>query len=263
MRPMAPWPAAQAAVLTRNNKLQAALQEQQVAAARVQVANTEFERAQVQVQFAEVRAPFDGIITRRWVDSGATVKDAGVPLLTIARTDKVRVILDVPERDVQYFQAGPQGNPVELFIPALADVTGGEKIHGRITLTSSVLDPVTRTMRAEMLLENQIGNRRGILLPQMTGTAYVTLTSREARTLPASALVRTKDKLEIYLVADPTGDPPRGTVKRMEVQIGVDDGRRVEIRNKNLTGRELVIVKGAGILRPGDQVISILSKSAE
>jgi hypothetical protein len=81
--------------------------------------------------------------------------------------------------------------------------------------------------------------------------------------VPSSALVRTGDKLEIYIVADPVGDPAKGTVKRLEVQTGLDDGLRVEIRSDNLTGRELVIIKGAGVLRPGDQVIAIPSIAGE
>ncbi|MBI2808569.1 MAG: efflux RND transporter periplasmic adaptor subunit [Planctomycetes bacterium] len=251
--------AAQAQVVTKQNRKQAALKEQQLAAARVKTARTELERASVQLEFAELRAPFNGIITKRWLDSGATVKDAGVPLFTIMRTDFVRVILDVPERDVVFFRTGPKANKVELQIPALKNLGKPVSIEGSITLLSSAIDSVTRTMRAEIHLDNKLG----LLRPQMTGTARVTLAVREAYTVPASALVRAGTKTEIYVVADATGEPLRGTVKRIEVQIGVDDGRRVEIRNDALTGRELVIAKGAGALRPGDQVISVPAGVAE
>lgn len=254
---------AQAQVVTKRSRLQAAQKEVQVAASKVRVARTELDRSAVQVEFASLRAPFAGVITKRWIDTGTTVKDPGMPLFTIMRTDKMRVILDVPERDVPYFRTGPQGNEVKLHVPALQELIGLDKIPGTITLMASALDPVTRTMRAEMHLDNKVSDKPGLLKPQMTGTAYVTLAVREAVTVPASALVRAGNKMEIYIVADPTGEPPRGAVKRMEVQIGLDDGLRVEIRNENLTGRELVIVRGAGVLRPGDQVIAITAKQAE
>src|ERR1022692_2964560 len=61
--------AAQAQVATKQSRLQAAHKEQQVAAARVQTARTDLDRAKVQVDFAILRAPFNGIITKRWVDS--------------------------------------------------------------------------------------------------------------------------------------------------------------------------------------------------
>jgi multidrug efflux pump subunit AcrA (membrane-fusion protein) len=91
----------------------------------------------------------------------------------------------------------------------------------------------------------------------------VTLAAREAFSVPSSALVRTGSKMEIYVVADPTGEPAKGTVKRLEVQTGLDTGLRVEIKGDILTGRELVIVRGAGVLRPGDQVIAIPMRPAE
>jgi RND family efflux transporter MFP subunit len=255
--------AAQAQVVTKQSRLEAAVKESQLAAARVKSARTQQIIAEVQVGFAELRAPFDGIITKRWVDTGTTVKDAGMPLFTLARTDKVRVVLDVPERDVPYFRMGPDANIVELHVPAIKEAIGADTLAGRITLLASALDPVTRTMRAEMHLDNMVGDKRGVLRPQMTGTALVTLAAREAFTVPSSALVRTGNKIEIYIVADPTGDPARGSVKRLEVQTGLDDGLRVEIRNHNLTGRELVIAKGAGALRPGDQVLAVPAQAAE
>jgi HlyD family secretion protein len=255
--------AAHAQVVTKQGRLQVAQKESQLAAARITAARTEEAKAEVQVEFATLRAPFNGIITKRWVDTGTTVKDAGMPLFTLMRTDKVRVILDVPERDVPFFRVEPQGNAVQFHVPALAATPGADKLTGTITLMSSSLDPVTRTMRAEMHVDNKVGDTPGVLKPQMTGTASVTLAARDAYSVPSSALVRTANKMEIYVIADPTGDPARGTVKRLEVQTGLDTGLRVEIKSDILTGRELVIVRGAGVLRPGDQVISVPPKSAE
>jgi HlyD family secretion protein len=267
--------AAQAQVATKQSRLQAAEKDQQLAASRVKAARTEEAKADVQVEFASVRAPFNGVITKRWVDTGTTVKDPGMPLFTFMRTDKVRVILDIPERDVPYLRADPLGNRVQFQVPALKEAVGTDRFSGTITLLSAALDPVTRTLRAEMHLDNPplvplgkpeekgAGAKPGILKPQMTGTALVTLAMRDALTVPSSALVRTGNKMEIYIVADPVGDPAKGTVKRLEVQTGLDDGLRVEIRNDNLTGRELVIVKGAGVLRPGDQVIAVPAITAE
>ncbi|HYV36375.1 MAG TPA: efflux RND transporter periplasmic adaptor subunit [Gemmataceae bacterium] len=257
--------AAKAQVVTKQNRHQAAVDETYVAEARHKVALSDLGRAEVQLEFANLRAPFNGIITKLWVNSGATIKDAGMPIFTLMRTDKVRVIIDVPERDVPYFQSGEQGNKVEFKVPALNDkiTSAADKFSGKITKMSSALDPVTRTMRAEMHIDNAVGEVLGILKPQMTGTAFVTLAVRDAFTVPASALVRTGNKMDIFIVADPSGDPPRGTVKRLEVQVGLDDGLRVEVRSPGLKGTELVIVRGAGVLRSGDQVITVPAKAPD
>ena len=99
----------------------------------------------------------------------------------------------------------------------------------------------------------------------MTGTAHVTLPLRDAYRVPSSALVRTGDKIEIYIVADAAAETGKGIVKRLEVQTGFDDGLRVEIRNEldALTGRELIIVRGAGVLRAGDKVVAVPVRPAE
>jgi hypothetical protein len=68
--------------------------------------------------------------------------------------------------------------------------------------------------------------------------------------------MRRGDKVEVFYVADPKGDPPRGVARRLEVELGLDDGKRVEIRG-GLTGKELIIAKGNGVVREGDTVLAI------
>src|SRR5262249_29977277 len=133
----------------------------------------------------------------------------------------------------------------------------------RVTTTSASLDPVTRTMRTEIHLDNKAGDKAGYLKPQMSGTAKVVLAERKAMTVPSSALVRSGSRMEIYVVGDATGDPLRGVVKRMEVQLGLDDGVYTEIRSERLTGRELVIRRGAGVVRPDEEAIAVPFRAGE
>jgi RND family efflux transporter MFP subunit len=246
--------AAQAQIETKKARLSAAEGEIEVAKAKVKAAHADVARASALVDFATIKAPFDGVITKRWVDSGATVKDPGVPLLTVMRTGVVRVILDVPERDVPYLHADPDGkaavpsNPLKLRVPALQDAV----FDGRITLLAGALDPATRTMRTEVHLDN----KAGLLRPQMTGTARLTLARRDkVLTVPSSALVRSGDLTLVYYIADPQGDPPRGVVRQATVELGLDDGVRVEIR-AGLTGNEQIVTKGAGVVRVGETAIA-------
>jgi HlyD family secretion protein len=251
--------AGKAQVLTKQARALAARLDVKVAESRVKVAETELERLRALVGFATLRAPFDGVITKRWVDHGATVKDPGASLLTVMRTDQVRVIIDVPERDVPLITVdspkdkASRGNHVIIEIPALQKALGIGELSATVSLRASALDPVTRTMRCEILLTN----KSQLLKPQMTGTATVLLAERKGTTLPSSALVRNGPKVEIYYVAEPSGNPLKGIVKRTEVQLGLDDGQRVEILGNSLTGREHVIRKGSGMLRAGDYAIAV------
>ncbi len=254
--------AARAQIQTKKAKLKAAEGEVEVAKSKVKAATAEVTRATATVDYATIKAPFDGVITKRWVDRGATVKDPGMPLLTVMRTDRVRVILDVPERDVPYLRASagnPSGaapaTPATVRVPALPGAT----FEGTVTLLAGALDAATRTMRVEVHLENADGRLR----PQMTGTARLILSRRDGvLTVPSSALVRTGDKVHVYYIDNPTGDPPRGLVKRAAVELGLDDGLRVEVR-KGLTGQERVVAKGTGVVRVGETAVAAETRPAE
>ncbi len=252
----AAWQTARALVKTKSERHEAALREKNVAASKVQVARSELKRYDALVGFVTLKAPFAAVISKRWVHSGDTIRDAAMPLLTLQRIDKVRVILDIPERDVPHIhQDEPKkpGNAVTLNIPALQEVNPGLHFKGlTVTLMARALDPVTRTMRTEIILDNAAG----YLKPQMTGTASVLLDERKAMTIPSTSLVRVGNRVEVFYIANPTAEK-RGVVKSKEVLLGLDDGLRVEVLGNSLAGDELIIRKGNGVVRTGEQAIAI------
>jgi RND family efflux transporter MFP subunit len=254
------WETARTQIETKQAKLASAEAEVQVAASRVKVAEAEVERAQTLLGYATIHAPFNGVVTRRHVDRGAMVKDSVTPLLTVMRTDMVRVLLDIPERHVPMLNSVEQdpnpdgkGDRVTLRIASLGEQVRDGEFVGHLTRLAKALDPATRTMRAEVYLENS----SGFLRPGMYGTATVLLESRQnALTIPATALVRSARHTEVFIVENPTGDPLQGIARRVTVELGLDDGLRVEVRS-GLKGGEYVIAKGAGALRDGDPVVAV------
>jgi RND family efflux transporter MFP subunit len=259
--------AVKAQIDTRRAKLRSLAADIVVATAKIQVAEAEVHNLAVLIGYATLTAPFDGVITKRWVDRGATIKDAGAPLLTIMRIDTVRVLLDVPEKDVPLVDAldsrpdlGEPGDPVTLRISALAGIVPNGEFTGRIQRMAQALDPNTRTMRAEVHLKNPDGHLR----PGMFGRAVILLDKRtDVMTLPATALQLRFGRPEIYYVAGVSGDPPRGIVQRAEVEVGLDDGQLVEIKlppNSGLTGDELILAKGNGVVRVGEEVVAVPAK---
>jgi multidrug efflux pump subunit AcrA (membrane-fusion protein) len=59
----------------------------------------------------------------------------------------------------------------------------------------------------------------------------------------------------VYYLEDIAGEPVRRRVQQAEVELGQDDGQRVEVRS-GLTGNEQVITKGNGVLRVGDEAVA-------
>jgi RND family efflux transporter MFP subunit len=247
-----------ARVLTRRAKVRAAEAEQVVAARRVAVAESEVVKTSEQIAFATITAPFDGEVSHRWVDPGATIKDPGTKLLSVVQADRVRVLLDVPQRDVPLLRSSGQPDPsrVKVRIPALTEVGKEGSFDGILTRFSGTLDPITRTMRAEVELDN----KTGYLKPGMYGLATITVEQRAATlTLPATALVqRGEGRVEVFAVTDTEGrgEEKRGVLRRIEVRRGIDDGRVVEIKG-GLTGYELIVARGNGVVRAGDPVIAV------
>jgi RND family efflux transporter MFP subunit len=118
--------------------------------------------------YEQIRAPFDGVVTARFVDIGALVqnsttnKTSNQPVLTVGDDSRLRVNVYVEQRDVPFVHVGD-----------LADVADGanadRKMQARIARTSSELDPRTRTLFVELDLDN----RNHFLVPG--SFAYVTL----------------------------------------------------------------------------------------
>jgi RND family efflux transporter MFP subunit len=252
---LAAWEAAKAQIDTKRGKLDASAVDVEAAESRIKVAAAEVNRLDVLLRYATITAPFDGVITKLWVSRGAMIKDPSVPLLTVMRTDVVRVLMDVPERDVPLIRvavADKKPNLVELHVPALRETVGNKAFIGHVTRMAAALDPNTRTMRTEVHLEN----KDGVLRPGMYGTATITLETREnVLTVPSTAVVVRGKQVELFCVVDHPDDPMLGIVQRAPVQIGLDDGMQVQVRG--LTGKERIIAKGSGVVREGDTVIAV------
>src|SRR5262249_44436003 len=146
---------------------------------------------------------------------GAIIKDPGATLLTVMQMDRVRVLIDVPQRDVPYLNAreqnpNPDGRGDQVFVrmPTLKESVKDGTFEGYITRVSRSLDPITRTMRAEIELEN----KDLLLRPGMFGTASVLVEDRwpdrtPPLTLPAAALMRRNEGVvEVFQVTGVQGE---------------------------------------------------------
>ena len=193
------------------------------------------------MDYGRLKAPFDGIVTERFVDRGALVQAATSstnmsPVVTVARTDVVRVFVDVPEPDVPFID---RGDPAVLELSALP----GRPFKGRVARFAGALDPRSRTMRTEADFPNPAGE----LLPGMYGTLTISIDTREgALTLPQKAVRRRKQAAFAYVV--------QGTrAARRQLQTGIVSGDRVEILD-GIADTDRVIVVSHGNLSDGGEV---------
>jgi HlyD family secretion protein len=207
------------------------------AESEVKVARAELERAQVQQDFSVIRAPFDGVITRRSLFPGDFVRSANEgthsALLTVQRMDRMRVVVQIPDRDVPY--ADP-GDPATVEIDALP----GRKFEAKISRIASTEDPHTRLMQVEIDLPNPNGQIRQGMYGKVTMVLDKAATQLS---LPSICLVGRSPRGggSVYVVRD-------GKARLTPVRVGTDNGLRVAVL-------EGLHVSDEVILRPGSDLV--------
>lgn len=228
--------AAKAALLQSQADVAKAKANEAVARARHASAAADLAREQALLQYTTLHAPFAGVVTERNVNRGDFVQPAsamtGKPLLTIARTDTVRVFVDVPEMDSPWVEAGRKGY---VNVQALADKT----VEGTVTRTSWVLN-ANRTLRAEL----DLANPDGVLRPGMYATAHIVLEEcPDACVVPLSAVVREGSNAYCWIVRD-------GKATRIPIVVGLQVGNEAAVTS-GLQGDELIVQSPPGSLQEG------------
>ncbi|MFT5470775.1 MAG: HlyD family secretion protein [Verrucomicrobiales bacterium] len=216
--------------------------EVKAAGASVVVAQMETKELKAMMDFATLRAPFKGVVTMRDVDPGDLVKSAGAadghgPLFKVADLSTLRVRVAVPERDAVWVDVG---DPAEFRCRSLAGV-----FEGKVARSSRSIDVQT----GSMLVEIDLDNSKGTLIPGMFGEATIHLEEHEnALVLPAGS-VRFDESgttATVYVISE-------GKAKVIEVKTGLDDGNWIEIIS-GLTGEEEVAAGLLGRLADGAPV---------
>jgi len=185
--------------------------------ATVEVAVAEAGRIDAALGYARIVAPFPGVVTRRLVDPGHLTGGDSPALLEIARVDRLRAVVAVPESDAALVEAG---DPVEIRFPSLPGVA----IQSRVARTGWSLSDTTRTLRTEVDLDPEAGGPAGRIRPGGYVEALITTASRDdALAVPAGALLPgdSPSRRRLFVVVD--GRPvERGVTIGLETADGVE-----------------------------------------
>jgi RND family efflux transporter MFP subunit len=210
------------------------------AAAQVNLAAATVERIKTLIAYAQIVAPFDGVVARRLVNRGDLVQAATstrtTPLFTVQRIDTIRVFCDVPENDVPHLHIGDR---------AIVKPYGfeGKPFLGTVTRFSLRLNPETRNMRTEIDLPNP--DER--LYPGMYAEVSLEMNRRpEALTVPAAAVGTDSVGNFVYTITD-------NRVARVAINIGLTDSGRTEV-TEGLSKDTPVVTPFRGAPSPGTAV---------
>jgi RND family efflux transporter MFP subunit len=232
---------AEAALGEARSELDKARSDVVAAAASIDVARSEARHAEAMWGYARIEAPFDGVITRRVVDTGHLTRPGSdaPPLFIAARTDVVTIVVHIPE---SYSTDVDKGDRATVKIQAMK----GKTVEGKVTRTAWALDPKTRTIRTEI----DIPNPGGKLRPGLYAYATVILEEhKDVLTLPTTAVLPEKDKAYCVVVAD-------GKAVRRPIETGLSDGTRTEVVS-GLDGSEAVVKANVASLIDGQPVKAV------
>jgi RND family efflux transporter MFP subunit len=193
-------------------------------------------------RYTRLTALYDGVITARFFHPGAFIRSAAegasTPLLTVMRTDRMRVVVHVPDLDVALLDPG---DPATVVVDALKN----RSFSGSVSRLARAENPTTRTIRVEIDLENP----GGLLCEGMYGRATIELRpASKGLAVPASRGLghSPSDQAKVYVVRD-------ARVQVASVSLGADDGANIEI----LTGLgpdDLVVLNPRGVSDDGSPV---------
>ncbi len=125
--------------------------------AEERVADARLAQAQILAQYTRIISPYTGVVTQRNFHDGDFIREAirggEPPILTVTRTDLMRVIIYVPDRDTPLLDRGDEA-------VVRIDALGGEEFRGKVARFSEVELSTNRTMRTELDLPNPTGRLR-------------------------------------------------------------------------------------------------------
>lgn len=218
--------------------------ESAVASAQQQlvVDRAELQKDQSMLDYAQIIAPFDGVVTQRFADTGAMVaagtssEKQALPVLELAQNDVLRLEIPVPESVVPSIR---EGDSVQVHVGAM-----NRDFEGKVVRFSRQLDESTRTMITEI----DVPNANLTLVPGMYADVKIQLQHRQnVLCIPVVAIVRGDAKPYVLAIG------AKNHIEKREIALGVEDARRAEVLS-GLREGEFVVAANQAEFKPGQLV---------
>jgi RND family efflux transporter MFP subunit len=192
--------------------------------------------------YTSIVAPFDGVVTKRYADTGALIQAGtssntqAMPVVRVAETEVFRLTLPVPESAVPQVHIG---SVVQVHVQAL-----GRTFEGKVARFADSVDEDTRTMHTEVDVRNQDYS----LVQGMYAEVSLTLAHREAvLTIPVQAVSRNGSESSVLRV------DAHNRLEERPVQLGLEGTSSIEVL-AGLREGDAVLIGSRGQFRAGDRV---------
>ena len=195
------------------------------------VSQADQQRYSAMVDYSRIVAPFSGVVTWRYADTGALIQAgtsnaSSMPVVKLAEVDILRLRLPVPASLVGYVHLG---DPATVHVQAL-----GLTFVGKVARTTVALDPSTRTMQVEI----DVPNKDGRLDPGMYADVSLAIQSAgDALVVPVQAVDQTGVEPFVKVVDS------NGVVQKRTVELGVTTATEAQILSGVNAGDKVIVAQ--------------------
>jgi RND family efflux transporter MFP subunit len=221
--------------LENSAQVAAAQSNLETAQRKLSMAKAEQARWTTLQKYTVITAPFTGIITKRYANTGAMIQQGtssdtqALPVVRLSQNNLLRLILPVPESAVPSVHLG---ETVQVSVSALQ-----KSFPGRVTRFEDKVSTSTRTMNTEV----DVPNPDYVLVPGMYAEINLHLRqSKEVLTVPLDAVEESNDSARVYTVRD-------STIHIVPVQTGLKTARQQEIRSGLTEGDQVIVGRHTGL----------------
>jgi membrane fusion protein, multidrug efflux system len=205
--------------------------------AAVRTAKDRLQASQATESYLRVTAPFDGMITDRFVNPGMLIDGGHTPMLKLQQVAHLRLIVPVPET---YTGSVVKGMSVMFHVPAHP----GKSYTAKVARIPNALDQQSRSMMVEL----DVYNKDGSLAPGMYPTVDWPVGAGENLLfVPATSIVTTTERTFVIVSVN-------GRAHWVDVRKGPAAGENVSIRGQIAVGQE-VVKRASDEIREGTPLI--------
>lgn len=215
-----------------------------LAEAQIEQARANLSSANLQLANTRVRAPFSGVVGKRFLDRGAFAT-ANRSVFTLVDLSTIKTIVSLPDKDAVYVRPGQPTTVTTELLP-------GEVFQGRVARVAPLINPETGSTEAEV----EISNPKGLLRPGMLVRVQIAQeTAADGLLVPRAALVQSQRGTHLFVVA--AGQDSALAARQVAVRVlGVSEAagpERVAV-DGSLTAGDRVVTLGQENLRDGAPV---------
>ncbi|MCW8964539.1 MAG: efflux RND transporter periplasmic adaptor subunit [Gammaproteobacteria bacterium] len=223
------------------NELKSLQAEVNIASATLQRYSAEEQLQQSRLQRHQLSAPFDGIISKRFIESGEWIKP-GDAVMELVANENLRIDFQIPQKDFPRINATSE---ILIHLDAIPNRT----LKGKIQTIVPYSDTDTRTFLLRVLLTDS----NPAIAPGMSARGLLRLkTSTTGIVISRDAILRYPDgRITVWVVNTVNG---RHEVSEKSVTTGTSFNDRIAILD-GLKEGERVVVKGNESLRDGQTVM--------